>query len=320
MNRVQLHEETLPRVAASGLDLRSRAQRIAIAAISAIAGLALAVVWSFEVADRVLGARIAQAALGTDASAVAIDGSGLGLAFAFVAGLAATFTACNCVVFSCVAPLAAEERGQRLSLARTIGMMTLGVLLVTVLYGIAGAIWGRALPMLSTATLPIGSDAGYPVRLAQSTVVFVVLGAILIWWGLAVLQLGPAPLRGLVAARPWVRPLALGLLIGGFTVGRPFPLFRKAFEYAADTGNPLFSAAAMALQGLGNIAVMVALLLLLLYATGGRFGRWLRAHPQGAVVLTAVSLLVGGVFLVVYWGVRVPSYFGIGWFPRLPYN
>jgi hypothetical protein len=309
-----------PDYARSGLNLRSRAQVASIIAISVGVGLLLSILWSFEVADGVLGATIANTALGSDARNVEIGGPTSGIVFAFVAGLAATFTACNCVVFSCIAPLAGQPQAARRSMLPTLGWMTLGVLTVTIAYGIAGAIFGRALPMLSSATLPIGGGQGYPVRLAQSTLVFVTLGVILVGWGLADLRRGADAAGAPTAARAWIKPLCLGLIIGGFTVGRPFPLFRKAFEYAAETGNPLFSAAAMALQGLGNIALIVVLLLALTYATGGRAPRWLARHPQATVVLTAASLIVGGVFLIAYWGLRVPSIFGIGWFPRMPYN
>jgi hypothetical protein len=293
-----------------------------IAAISALAGLVLAIVWSFEVADSVLGASIANATLGADAKALPLENASplLGLAFAFAAGLAATFTACNFVVFSCVAPLAAEKEARRRSLWTLLGWMVIGVVSVTALYGVAGAFFGRSIPILSTATLPIGSGDGVPVRLAQASLVFVSLGLCFLIWGLHTLGLIRNPLPFVNAARPWLKPLLIGLMIGGFTVGRPFPLFRKAFEYAADTGNPLLSAGTMAIQGLGNIALMVLALLLLMYGTGGRFERWMQRNPGRLTMLTAISLIVGGTFFVTYWGLRVPSYFGLGWFPHMWYR
>lgn len=293
-----------------------------IAAISALAGLLLAIVWSFEVADSVLGDNIANTVLGDDAKALALDNASpwLGLVFAFAAGLAATFTACNFVVFSCVAPLAAERETQRRSLWAMLGWISVGVISITAIYGIAGVIFRQSLPILSTATLAIGSGNGVPVRLIQSSVVFVLLGLCFLIWGLHTLGLIGNPLPFVNAKRPWLKPLLIGVLIGGFTVGRPFPLFRKAFEYAAETGNPLLSAGAMAVQGLGNIVVMALLLLLLMYGTGGRFERWLRSNPSRVTSLTAISLILGGTFFVVYWGFRVPSYFGIGWFPHMWYR
>ncbi len=303
--------------AAAGVE-RSRA--LLVAAAAALAGLLLAVVWSFDVADRVLGATIADTALGTSARDLDLSGTsaGLGLLFAFAAGMGATFTACNAVVFSCIAPLA-DASGQRAgALGRTLGLMALGILAVTALYGLAGVLLGTSVPILSSATLPIGR--GYPVRLAQSTVVFVGVGAVLLVWGAVALGLLRNPLARALEARPWLGPLGLGLLLGLLTVGRPFPLFRQAFEHAAETGSPLFGAASIALQGMGNIVIMLLVLLLLTYGTGGRFGRWLAANRSRAALTTAASLIVGGAFLVAYWGVRVPSYYEIGWFPHMPYR
>jgi len=34
---------------------------------------------------------------------------------------------------------------------------------------------------------------------------------------------------------------------------------------------------------------------------------------------TAFSLIVGGTFLIAYWGLRVPAAFGIGWFPHFSF-
>lgn len=307
-------------VEADAASVHSRLEAAAIVLLSVLAGLVLAIVWSFEVADGVLGATIANTTLGVDAKTVAIGAPLFGIIFGFAAGLAATFTACNCVVFSCVAPLVAEKQTRQLSVPRVLGWMVLGVLAVTMLYGVVGVLLGDSLPMLSSARLAIGSGAGYPVRLVQSTVVFVGLGAIFMMWGLHMLQLVPGPLHNFSRDHPWFKPLALGLMVGCFTVGRPFPLFRKAFEYAVDTGNPGLSALVLALHGLGNIAAVVLLILILVYGTGGRFQRWARRHPHGSMILTAVSLLVGGTFFIAYWGVRVPSLFGIGWFPQMPYN
>ena len=328
MAEAELYQETLnPGVAGEKhsntyLQSGSRVPALYIAALSVLAGVALAIVWSFELVDSVIGASIANTTLGADAGEMQLDNGGLllGIAFAFVAGLAGTFTACNCVVFSCIAPLMAEKKMRQAAVGRMLGWMSLGVIAVTAVYGAVGAVWGSAIPALSDAKLTVGSRGGYPVRLAQSTLVFVVLGIIFVWWGLSTLRLVRNPLRRLSDGRPWLKPLALGLLVGFFTVGRPFPLFRKAFDYAAETGNPLFGAGAIALHGLGNIVIMAGLLLLLLYGTGERFERWVRANPGRILTLTAASMIVGGAFFVTYWGIRVPSYFDIGWFPHMPYR
>lgn len=298
----------------------SRLRTLILAAAAALFGLALAICWNYEIADTVIGANIARTIMGQDAKAMALSGETLvGILFAFASGMAATFTACNCVVFSCVIPMVAEQQSSRTSILRLVGWMVLGVVVVTACYGALGVLLGGGLPILSAQTLPFGSRGGFPVRLAQSSLVFVLLGAVLVWWGLCQLGLARSPLPAQLSQRPWFTPLALGILIGGFSVGRPFPLFRKTFEYAIATGDPLFSAGAMVLQGLGNIAVMlVALLLTLLLAR--RAAPWLRERADLLRRVAGASLIIGGVFFLMYWGVRLPSLYGIGWFPASPWR
>jgi hypothetical protein len=97
----------------------------------------------------------------------------------------------------------------------------------------------------------------------------------------------------------------MGATIGAFLIGRPYGLFRQMFEYAASTHDPLFGAVAFVLQSTGNILVMVALFLGLVYGTGGRFERWLHAKPGRIQTMTAVALIVGGTFFILYWGPRL---------------
>jgi sulfite exporter TauE/SafE len=109
----------------------------------------------------------------------------------------------------------------------------------------------------------------------------------------------------------------MGALIGGFLIGRPYPLFYKTFEYAASTHNPFYGALAFVLVALGNIIVM-ALLFLILSMSG--FQAWLRAAPSRVAKFTTAALLIGGAFTIAYWVVRVPAAFGIGWFPQMPWH
>lgn len=103
-------------------------------------------------------------------------------------------------------------------------------------------------------------------------VVFGVLGLTLVVAGLAASDLIKNPLARTMARRPSIRLILVGALIGGFLIGRPFPLFIKMFQYATSTHNPALGALTFLLQSLGNIVVM-ALLFLAVTA-----GRW-RAPP-----------------------------------------
>jgi hypothetical protein len=299
----------------AGTEVRSLTVGI-IVLVAVSIGLLLAIFWIPAIADDTVGETIANTILGSTASSVPISNAIFSIAFAIAAGIGTTFTACNCVVFSCIAPLSKEKGQMRLGVGRLLLWMCLGVMSITAVYGITGAVLGSQVPSLSRAVIHLPGGESYPVRLLQSTTVFVILGIILWFWGLTALQIVANPFKGVVRQRPWIVPLFLGIIVGCFSVGRPYPLFHKLFQYSAGTGNPLLSAILIALQGLGNIALMSLLFVLLTRGTGGRFERWLQGNPFRAKAITAISMIGGGTFLIAYWGLRVPAAFGIGWFPH----
>ena len=287
------------------------------ALIAVLGGILLAVVWSFELVDSVIGDTVANAALGHDAKATPIAGTAAGLLFAFVSGLAGTFTACNIAMMASVGPLtqASTERSGLArytvaALLRPVAWMTVGMVTVSAAYGAIGVMLGDRLPQLSTDTV-----GGMPVRLIQSSVVFGLIGLALAYLGLAALGMLP----DLFARRPVARVVTIGALIGGFLIGRPYPLFNKLFHWAVDTGNPLNGALAFVLQSLGNILIVALLFAVIVLATRGRFLRW-ASDPSRSAVVTGALMLMLGVFTVVYWDLRVPAMFGVGWFPMMPYR
>ncbi|KAB1161246.1 hypothetical protein F6X68_05630 [Micromonospora sp. AMSO12t] len=290
----------------------ARPRRTAV--ISAAAGVLLAVLWSFELVDSVIGDTVADTLLGHDAKGTAITGTAAGLLFAFVSGFAGTFTACNIAMAASVGPMsqagAAGRRHSVRSLLRPVAWLTVGMLAVSATYGALGVLLGERLPQLSTDTV-----GGMPVRLIQSSVVFGLIGLALTYLGLAALGLLP----DVFARRPVARVVVMGALVGGFLVGRPYPLFNKLFHWAVDTGNPGYGALAFALQSLGNVLIVAALFAVLILASRGRFLAWM-ASPRRAATVTGALLVALGVFTVVYWDLRVPAIFGVGWFPTMPYN
>ena len=283
---------------------------------SVLAGLALSVLWSFELVDHTIGDNVANTLLGHDAKATAIGGTAAGLLFAFVSGLAGTFTACNIAMAASIGPMShagaagGAAPGLR-AMLRPVGWLALGMVAVSATYGFVGVLLGDRLPQLSTAVA-----GGMPVRLIQSMVVFGVIGLAFIYLGLAALGKVPDPF----ATRPVARVVFLGALVGGFLIGRPYPLFNKLFHWAAETGNPLYGAGAFVLQSLGNITIVSGLFILLTLVTRGRLLRWLAGSPYRTIAVTGSLLLALGVFTLIYWTVRMPSLFGYGWFPTMPYN
>lgn len=283
-----------------------------------LAGLLLAVLWSAKLVDTGIGQNIARTALGHDARTTPIGGLFSGAVFAFVTGIAGSFTACNIAVFGAVGPMVEQQDGHRRSLRavlRPLGWLVAGMLPVSALYGAIGAWLGTRIPQLSTET--VGT---MPVRLLQSSVVFGVIGLALVYLGFAELRLVPDPLARLQARHPQARLVVLGALIGGFLIGRPFPLFHKMFGYAAEHHNPVYGAAIFVLQSLGNMVIMALLFLALSMLGRGWLVRWMTARPGRTARVTATMLLTVGVFTVVYWTIRVPAIFGYGWFPTMPYN
>lgn len=296
--------------------------RIVVASV--VAGVLLAILWSFELVDHVIGDNVANTLLGRDAKATAVGGTVAGLAFAFVSGLAGTFTACNIAMVASIGPMgqasagtsahgarrSAQRPGQR-SLLRPVGWLTLGTVIVSGGYGFIGVLVGERMPQLSTAT-----SGGMPVRLWQSIVVFGLVGLVFGYLGLAALGMLPDPF----ARRPVARVVTLGMLVGAFLVGRPYPLFNKLFHWAVDSGNPLYGAGAFILQSLGNIAIVTVLFSLIVLVSRGRAIDWLSGNPARTVAVTGALMIALGVFTLVYWDVRLPAMFGHGWFPTMPYN
>lgn len=282
---------------------------LAVAA-SVAAGVLLAVLWSYEFVDSVIGDNVANTLLGHEAKTTAITGTFAGFLFAFVSGFAGTFTACNIAMAASIGPMSQAGGGTR-TLLRPLGAFTLGMVAVSAVYGFVGVLLGDSLPQLSTES--VGT---MPVRLIQSSVVFGIVGLALVYLGLAALGV----VKDVFANRPTARVVVLGALVGAFLIGRPYPMFVKLFQWAAETGNPLYGAATFALQSIGNIVLVALVFAVLMLGTRGRFTRWLAANPRRVNVISGALLLALGVFTVVYWDLRVPSIFGFGWFPTMPYN
>lgn len=295
---------------------RSRRNRALL--IGFLAGLAMAVLWSYKFVDTTIGQNIAKVGLGHDAETTPISGLLSGAAFAFVTGVAGSFTACNIAVFGAIGPMVGQQQNRRQtlrSMMRPLGWLVAGMLPVSALYGAIGAWWGTSIPQLSTDKV-----GAMPVRLVQSSVVFGAIGLALLYLGLAELRLVRDPLAKLEQRYPNARLVVLGALIGGFLIGRPFPLFHKMFVYAAEHNNPVYGASIFVLQSLGNMLIMAVLFWLMIMVGRGALVRWMTAKPGRITTVTATTFLAVGVFTVVYWTLRVPAIFGYGWFPTMPYN
>jgi hypothetical protein len=293
-----------------------------IIALSTLAGFLLTVVWSAQFVDSVIGDNVANSLLGHDAKQTPIAGIGAGIVFALVSGLAGTFTACNIAAFGAVAPMLGgtqSRRSQLMHLLKPVGWLSVGMIAVSAVYGAIVGIYGTRMPQFSTA----GNAATGTLseRNIQSLVVFGAIGLVMVYLGLAALGIVPDPFARIARRFPNAPMVVMGALIGGFLIGRPFALFRKLFRDAAESGNPLYGAAAFVLQSIGNIVVMTVLFLILSLLLRGRVQRWLAAKPSRVSALIAVAFIVAGVFTFLYWDVRVLARREIiPWYPTAPWS
>src|SRR5689334_21113165 len=105
--RRSVQTTSVPHPQTSPTAVPSRSARTGVViGLSAVAGVVLAVLWSFELVDSIIGDQVADGLLGYDAKQSAIAGTAAALVFAFVSGLAGTFTACNIAMAASVGPMA----------------------------------------------------------------------------------------------------------------------------------------------------------------------------------------------------------------------
>lgn len=291
----------------------------------AVTAIVLAVLlagfWNYHFVDGLGRDVIAGGTIGdpsTLAGTYAINGAAFGFLFAAIAGLAATFTACNCVVFAMLPGLvcASNHVHRAANPWMALAAFLLAVLLVSAAYGIyVGNLGADGIAAFNERS----------VRLAQAQVVFTGIGVVMLVWGFIELGFASGVTRrlpaGVVAAlgTPMGKAAIIGLMVGLFSVGRPFPVFRDFLVYAVEAGSPLYAASVMMVQGLGQVAVMVALFALLVWLGGRRLMAWSMRNPHKPVLLSALALIAGGSFFVFYWGLAFAFDVGrwgfkLGWY------
>jgi hypothetical protein len=306
---------------ATAVDTRYPTRHVFYLVIAVAVGVIIAGFWNFRVVDG-FGADIVAANTIGDyrgkAGEFATLGTTFGFIFAFVAGLAATFTACNCVAFAMIPGLVCSQDGRsgRAMALRSLGVMLAWVVIVSVIYG---AFIGWLGPAGVTAI------NARDVRFAQATTVFSVLGIAMLIWGVIDLQLMDrfvarcTPATRAFFAQPTTRAAVMGIMIGAFAIGRPYPVFREFLLYAAQAKNPAYGASVMALQGIGQVAVMVAAFLAVILIFRKTLAVWAQ-NPARTSLVSALALVAGGAYFVFYWGIARtwPSLgrwgFQLGWY------
>lgn len=270
-----------------------------------ILGILIAGFWNYHLVDGFGRDFIAGKTIGDTgqlAGTFAERGGGFGFIFAAIAGLAATFTACNCVAFAMIPGLACstDKQATKKTALRAIGAFIIPVILIGAAYGVFVGFLG-----------PEGVEAinEFSVRIAQAQAIFSIIGVIMIFWGL--IELGYmkrftrrlSPITRDFFSSPVVKASLMGTLVGLFAVGRPFPVFREFMTYAAAAESPTYGAAVMTIHGLGQIAVFLALFFLLVWFAGNRMMTWSSEKPWQPRMVSALALLGGGAYFVFYWGI-----------------
>lgn len=271
---------------------------------AALAGVMIAGFWHVNLVDG-FGRGLAGQALGGfegRAGQFSALGEGFGFIFAIVAGLAATFTACNCVAFALIPGLACapDARGRRQAALKTFGVFVFWMALVGAIYG---AFVGRLGP---AGALAFNTRE---IRGAQAFAVFSVLGiAMLIW---AAIELGLltrlvarcSPATRAFFAQPNTKAAMMGIMVGAFAIGRPFPVFREFLLYASQASSPAYAAAVMVLQGISQIIVMAGVFLLVVWLWQRKIEDWIRTRPHQPALVSATALAAGGAYFLYYWGI-----------------
>ena len=291
------------------------------AAGAVVLGVLIAGFWNYHLVDGFGKDIIAEGTIGDPAElagSFSSHGSAFGILFAAVAGLAATFTACNCVVFAMLPGLACstESKGPSVRLTHVAGAFLGGVLAICALYGLfVGFLGPQGVEVLNARS----------IRLVQAQIVFTTLGAVMIGWSLVELGLLHRWTRCFSErtraffAHPTTKGGLMGTLVGLFAVGRPFPVFRQFLNYAAEASSPLYGAGVMMVQGAGQVLLMILLFALLVWGAGRKLGRWAQAKPHQPRLVSGLALLVGGTFFVYYWGLSLTFDIGfwgykLGWY------
>jgi hypothetical protein len=288
----------------SFLQVYPRNTRLMYTFVAVVFAILVAGFWSRDLADGFGRTLVAGGTIGdTHGLADEYDsrGGGFGFVFAAIAGLAATFTACNCVVFAMIPGLtcSANPGGSRATAWHALGAFTASVLAISAVYGLyIGFLGPQGIEYVNQIE----------VRHAQSFAVFTALGLVMLIWGMLELgYLDSLKFRTSQTTRDFfnqitVKATILGTLVGMFTVGRPYPVFRDFLVYAASAKNPAYGAAVMMIQGLGQITVMILLFLILIRFAGKKLGQIAVEKPYKFQLISGLALVAGGTYFIYYWG------------------
>ena len=207
--------------------------RLRLTVLALLIGILVAGFWNYQIVDNFGSKTIAGNLVGdTNSLSLSFKENGLGFGFLFgiAAGLASTFTACNCVMFAMLPGLtcASDRSTSRRTALKSLGIFSLLVIVVTGIYG------------LYIGSLQINEVQAYnqrDFRLSHASGIFTFLGILMLVWGFIsfgylnfIISRVPIRIRSFFA-NPYTKAGIMGLMVGCFAVGRPFGVFRDFITY-----------------------------------------------------------------------------------------
>lgn len=265
-------------------------------------GILLAVVWNHEVVDP-LALQFQQFVVRT----TAVSNSTLAIFLAFISGMSMIITACGWPMILNLTAMAQESKS-RTSWLISIGLYTLGLMivmaLVGALFGFFGGIFVNALVQTTT-------------KLAVTTFVYTIVGVYALLGALQ--EFGFINLPWLL---PWLKQprfvsglkgykqsFVLGAVIGGgFGVGCPFPTYHAVLAFIAAIGSPVVGATALAANAVGRVIPIFIVGSLILGGLGApKVFAWIQRRSETIHMVNGLALALLGVFMIVYWTILVGS-------------
>jgi hypothetical protein len=133
---------------------------------------------------------VANGLLDHDAKETPITGVVAGVVFAFVSGLAGTFTACNVAAFGAVAPMLGTSGGRWsrfVGALRPVAWLSVGMIGVSAVYGVLVGLVGTSMPQFDTAQSVPGTLSARGVQSLVASSLIVAGAFNFLYWGVRML-------------------------------------------------------------------------------------------------------------------------------------
>lgn len=268
--------------------------------IAAVLGVFIAKIWNYQVTDP-LALQFQKFVVGT----TAVSNSTLAIVLAFVSGMSMIITACGWPMILNLTAMAQESKS-RTSWLISVGLYTLGLMIVMVIVGAFFGFFGG---------LFINALAQTTTKLAVTIIVYTLVGVYALLGALQEFGFINAPMlfpwlkqpRFVSGLKGYKQSFVLGAIIGGgFGVGCPFPTYHAVLAFIAAIGSPVVGALALAANAIGRVIPIFIVGSLILGGFGApKVFAWIQKRSATIHMINGIALAVLGAFMLVYWTVLV---------------